>query len=32
MFRDFSKLTAADQERIAEFARMLARKKREGDG
>jgi len=31
MFRDFSKLTAADQERIAEYAKMLARKKK-GDG
>lgn len=30
MFRDFSKLSAADQERITEYARMLARKKKRG--
>lgn len=27
MFRDFSKLSAADQERLAEFAKLLTRAK-----
>jgi transcriptional regulator with XRE-family HTH domain len=30
MFRDFSKLSATDQDRIAEYAKMLARKKKGG--
>jgi transcriptional regulator with XRE-family HTH domain len=30
MFRDFSKLSAADQERLAEFARLLAKKRANG--
>lgn len=30
MFRDFAKLSAEDQDRIAEYAKMLARKKKGG--
>lgn len=32
MFRDFSKLTAADQEKLAEFAKLLAGKKKKEKG